>query len=165
MWTWWWLVTLISVIGNYLFLDIFEAQYCVILFGERLSLIEEEINKLAGKRILIWETSGSPWFFGKSYLLKGIQKGIVHPDYVLAFYMGLLVLVVTVIAPAYAYYLICKSSEGQKYLYIEYASWAGFLLSLLATGFSGYIAYGIFLRMRGKVRIKLLSFLAEKLAN
>ncbi len=99
-WAWWALTTFIPLVSNYLLFDIVETQYATILLGERLATIEEQINELAGKHLLIWESSVSPLFWQTFRPI----PGVINPDWFLGALGFLISAAICVGVPAVVYH-------------------------------------------------------------
>jgi len=147
-WFWWVGATLVPVMAHYLIFDIIEAQYAMILLGERLATLEEEINGHAGRRILIWESFVSPLFWG---VLRPMP-GVINPDWFLTFFGLIIALFNALIVPVVLYWTLWKRI-GSCALGMRIAVLLGGGFAILSMLLSIYCAWRVILGMRGKPRI------------
>jgi hypothetical protein len=156
-WVWWFAVTLFPVMCNYLAFDIIESQYAIILIGERLATIEEEINRSVGRRLLIWETMVSPTFW------QGIRpmKGVINPDWFLSVFGGMIALSDAVVIPTLLYRILWN--VGANGVWRRAALILGVMLAVGGLAITLVCAWRVLLRMRGKPRTLFRQMLAKEI--
>ncbi|HEV7516558.1 MAG TPA: hypothetical protein VGR07_09690 [Thermoanaerobaculia bacterium] len=155
-WLWWLATTLIPVMANYLTFDIFESQYAMILLGERMATIEEDINRIVGRRILIWEVFGSPKFWEDFRPV----PGVINPDWFLGSLGMIIAIYIEILVPAILYFFLWCLAEGWTQHAIVIA---GALLTVTLFSVSTYCGLKILLGMRGKPRAFFRAMLSAPL--
>ncbi|HZF11899.1 MAG TPA: hypothetical protein VFE33_24195 [Thermoanaerobaculia bacterium] len=144
-WLWWLATTLFPVMANYLIFDIIESQYAMILLGERMATIEEDVNRIAGCRLLIWETFGAPMFWQSFRPM----PGVINPDWFLSSFGLIIATSMAVVIPSFLYYLLWNVSGGST----RHASViAGLVIMIAAMAASVSCCLKILLSTRGKPR-------------
>jgi hypothetical protein len=98
-WPWCILVLCFTTIANYFLFDVIESQYAIQVLAARAKILEEKINELAHKRVLIWETAGAELFWSKKKIV-----GIAYPTRYLLIYQALIVVGFTLFLPLYVYW-------------------------------------------------------------
>jgi hypothetical protein len=145
-WAWWMLVTFIPIIANYLLLDIVEAQYATIILSERLATIEEEVNCLAGRRLLIWETSVVPRFWQSFRPL----PGVINPDWFLGILGWIIALSISVGIPSVVCYQLLWPIAITLWMHTAVIISGTF--AVICTLTSGICMYKSILRLRNRPR-------------
>jgi hypothetical protein len=145
---WWlWLVGVLSLsaLANYLLLDVTDAVYQLVLLGQRMIMIEERVNTLLGRQVLLWESKVVPLFYGPQPAPIG---RLVNPSWLFNLYGMVVTLVLAVGVPALCYwYLFTKVSSAPRPVIV-----GAFALSLGATALSLYVSHFTSYRMRPQVR-------------
>jgi len=147
-WFWWIGATLVPVMAHYLIFDIIESQYAMILLGERLATLEEELNEHVGRQLFIWESLGSPLFWGPLRPM----PGVINPDWFLTFFGLIIALFNALIVPLLLYWMLwLKISSGAPEKRV--AVLLGGSFAVLSMLLSIYCTWRVILGMRGKPRI------------
>jgi hypothetical protein len=147
-WVWWLGTTIVPVMCHYLIFDIIESQYAMILLGERLATLEEEINEKVGRQLLIWESLVSPLFW------QGLRPmpGVINPDWFLSLFGFIIASFDAVAVPSLLYSILWKDRDPHS-LGMCAAIFCGVGLMVFSMGASLYCAWRVLLRMRGKPRV------------
>lgn len=136
-----WVISLffLTVVTNYLFLDVFESYLSLHAISARLREIESEINKLSGRHLLMWESIGARETLNRAIFhisVCGIKISIPNPGHAKGLFAYLIMLTGAAIAPCYFYYELWTSNPEYK-TYLEFL--AGITITLCA--FSSVIGF------------------------
>lgn len=80
-------------IAYYFYSTIMEALFVIYMNGSRIAFIEESINKITGKDILVWDSKLIPRFFNPRLMYK---KGWVSPNIISGIWAFLFLLIITI---------------------------------------------------------------------
>jgi hypothetical protein len=111
---WWALLTLVAIsVIYYIWYDTLDAHFAVVSHSARIKSLETQINKVAGRELLIWETVIAPKLWQPAHPFKGLRpfKGVIHPVRLMLLYQAFLMLIVAVAFPLYIYYLAWNFPE------------------------------------------------------
>lgn len=78
----------------YLVYDILDAAYQISIVGARMTIIEEEVNRLAGQRILVWEQDFAAQLNGRLVMF---DKWVLHPGGMIIIYMAIVIVILLII--------------------------------------------------------------------
>jgi hypothetical protein len=147
-WIWWLGATIIPVMCHYLIFDIIESQYAMILLGERLAVLEEEINEKLGRRVLIWDSLVSPLFW------QGIRPmpGVLNPDWFLSFFSLIIAFFDAIAVPSLLYFLLWRVRNVHSLVMVA-AVLCGIGFMAFSMCLSLFCAWRVLLKMRGKPRV------------
>lgn len=148
-WAWWALATLVPIVANYLTFDVIEAQYSIIIICERLATLEEAINHLVGRRLLIWETSVVPMFWQPLRPM----PGVINPDWFLSSLGLLLAGAISLGIPVGFYYSMLLPCAAT--LSMRIALLLGALLTLTCTLSAAFHMLRTLHCMRNKLRVRI----------
>jgi hypothetical protein len=147
-WIWWLGTTILPVMCHYLIFDIIESQYALILLGERLATLEEEVNERVGRRLLIWDSLVSPLFWQGPRPM----PGVINPDWFLSLYGLIIAFFDAVALPSLLYGMLWRVRDSSS-LGMRAAIFCGIGFMALSMSVSLYCAWRVLLRMRGKPRV------------
>jgi len=115
-----WVIALIFVttVANYLWLDVFESYLAMHAVGARMRLIESEINSMAHKRLLLWETSGA------FNTLNNPIFRMPNPGHVKGTFAVVLMILGAILIPCYFYFQLLETppDTGCTFYAIVYAA-------------------------------------------
>jgi len=142
-----WVLPIINFISFYFAFDIVDSYYCIFLVTVRLRAIEERIEELLHRPILVMET-----FQAKDEIIFGISRTCI------SLVQMSVVILLSLVLPLVAYYayLWPRATCGQRV--------ALFLESLLSVGMSSlflYACYRVFLKERDRIYDVLKRTIAE----
>lgn len=156
----WIAITYLAIfIVSYRVFDLIECQYKIIALGARLHSLEKTINKRAGERLLIWETSLANAFFGELFrpsveketlLRKILNPKKWNPDIFLTTYVGIIVFISILGPPIYAIQF-WDNNQGYALLF-KVLLVGGFVCAFGAIILMGLVVKGVLLEMRGEAQ-------------
>lgn len=145
----WILITFsIITIVSYVVFDVIETQYCIIILGARMAILEEMINKLANQNLLTWERKVAGDIYGGSFSPVG---DVWHPDYFLSLYLVVLIAASIFLPPVYMAYRFWDSPL-EHLLLLRIAVSSAFLYSLVSAFLMVWVGVGVLVRLRGYAR-------------
>jgi hypothetical protein len=104
----WVLVTIVIIlVVYYIWYDTLDAHFGVVSHSARIKSLENQINKIVGRKLMIWETVVAPKLWGSAHPF----PGVVHPVRPMLFYQGILMFLIAVAFPFYVYYEAWKLPE------------------------------------------------------
>jgi hypothetical protein len=154
-WYWWVAASFIPVLANFLMFDIIESQYATILLADRMATIEEDINQTLGKRVLIWETFGSPRFWS---VFKPLP-GVFNPDWFLSAFGVIIAIANAVAIPCYIYWRLWSIAAASAPRRV--AALLGVVFAISAVVVTFYSGARVLLATRGKPREYYRTLLRE----
>lgn len=108
-WLWWGTCLLVSTVSNYLIMDVADALYALILLGQRMRVLEEQINASLGETLLVWETEVAPRFYSRLLPL----PGVVNPNWLLGLFGALIGIAIAVAIPCVGFGMILSSGAAR----------------------------------------------------
>jgi len=158
-WGWWILTSMIPVVANYLVFDVLESQYAMILLGERLATIEEELNGLVGRRLFVWDSAVTPIFW------KGFRPipGVINPDWFMSIFLGMIVAFTNVSVPLGLYILLGRT--GILTTAKVFALTVGVAFAIVSFGASVFGFFKVLMQTRGKPRALIKKLMANEAAK
>jgi hypothetical protein len=141
----------------YLVYDNADPLYQISVISERLKTLEEEINRLAGKSVLIWETQLSERFNDRPKPL----PGVLHPIWLLQLYVTFLIAFVIIIIPC----AICVSLWASPLT--TYVGWkhafivVNFGYAIGSAGVLIWAARGLTMKLRREARKVIKATIAD----
>ena len=145
---------LICVVANYLLLDVLDALYQLILLGQRMTIIEDQLNRLHDTRVLFWETCVVPRFYGKAFPVRGVP----NPNAPFSFSGLMLVIAVGLAVPCLILRAIWTLPTANTASVLRPLVTVAMVFAAALTVYSIYIAFVLLLRMRNRVRPVFLEF-------
>ena len=106
------LLIMALILALYLFSTLMESLFMIYLNGSRIAAIEQQLNQLAGRRMVVWDSVIIPYFFSPSVLY---SKAWIKPHYLVGVWsfllfgsiLGILACFCSFIVPrAFPYYLV-----------------------------------------------------------
>lgn len=136
---WWWIMATLFVmcVTYYIWYDTLDAHFAVVSHSARVKSLEAQINKIVGRKILIWETEIAPMLWGSPHPLKGVW----HPVWFMLLYQSILMFLIAVAFPLYVYFVIWNfpaSIWSLKTILIALA-----LVSVVSMATAYYVWHGI----------------------
>ena len=145
-WLWWAVATFIPIVANYLMFDVIESKYSIILLGERMAAIEEEVNSALLRRVLIWESNVVASFWSKLHA----RYKIINPDWFLSAFGAMVAVAIAVLVPGFLYWNLW---------HVDHSGWlritliiTGATLTILSVALTLYVGKSVTLDMPGKPR-------------
>lgn len=129
-WCLWYIGILgVSIVTNYLILDIADAQFGCLLIAARMATHEEALNAMLKKPVFLWESVFAPRFYA---LLRPIP-GVLSPNWLLRWYASGFAFLVGAVAPIIGFLWLMNRVESaaitSRFLIIVGICWAFFLTS------------------------------------
>lgn len=138
----------LTLTANYLFLDILDPQYSLLLLSCRLATLEVELNNILGRRLFIWENGAS----ANGYSGIFPYAKILNPHVLISFCGISIFVVIALIVPAYGYWVLYNSPISTSNSLIHPVVSVGFIVSVALTSASIYCVFSIFLGPRDEPR-------------
>jgi hypothetical protein len=146
-WAWWVGATIVPILCHYLIFDVIGTQYAIILLGERVATLEEELNAYMERRLFIWETLVTPLFWRRFRPM----QGVINPDWFLGFFGGVIAVFNSLLVPIFLYAVLWKIQPES--LAMKSAIWGGLGAAITFTCITLYAYWRVQLKMRGKPRL------------
>jgi hypothetical protein len=136
---WWWILLTGVAIGvtYYLWYDTLDAHFAVVAHSARIKTLEDQVNKIVGRKILIWETVVAPKLWRSPHPFKGVW----HPVWFMLLYQWFLMLLIAGLFPLYVYYTAWRFPESSILFESFLATLAFIALAFIAMAF--YVWYGL----------------------
>lgn len=149
----------LSLTANYLFLDVIDPQYAILTLADRLGTIEHELNRTAGRRILVWESGAA----AKAYSGSFPYPKVLNPNIMIAICGMSLFFIMALAIPGYGYLMVYKNYTSATSVMILPIVIGGIFVSLALTAGTTYSIFSVLLLMRGEPRAYFEKLLAEPL--
>jgi hypothetical protein len=135
---WWVLLTVVIVaVIYYLWYDTLDAHFAVVSHSARIKSLENQVNTIVGRKLLIWDTVVAPRLWGSWHPF----KGVFHPVRLMLLYQVFLMCLIAVLFPLYVYYTAWMFPESTVRFKVCVALLAVSVLASLAVAV--YVGYGL----------------------
>lgn len=142
----WLLFGIALVTGTcYLIYDVLDASFQIFMIAERLSTLEIEINTIARRRLLLWESE-----FSERFNIMKPFPGVWNPLSCVRFYIGILLFGLLIVVPVWESIILWNA--GSNSLLFRIAIMLFLAYSVVSICFLFYVGYGVRRRARESAR-------------
>jgi hypothetical protein len=142
----WVLATVIIMAATYyIWYDTLDAHFAVVSHSARIKTLENQINKIAGRDLLVWERVIAPKLWGSARPF----KGVLHPVRPMLAFQALLMVALAAGFPVSVYIVAWRLSDGAvrfKALLVCLT-----LLSVALIGLAYYVWWGLNYRLNDRI--------------